>query len=163
MIRAEAEADLDRIDAVTRAAFASYPGAGEPEVALVHALRRAGALAFSLVATEGSDVVGHAAFSPVNIAGVTHWFGLGPVSVLPARQGRGHGATLIVAGLRQLRHRGACGCVVLGDPAYYGRFGFTFGPGLTYGDAAPEHLGALRIAGSAPSGEVSYHPAFSGV
>jgi hypothetical protein len=56
--------------------------------------------------------------------GATGWFGLGPISVLPELQGTGIGTLLMQDALRLLRARGAAGCVVLGDPAYYSRFGF---------------------------------------
>ena len=55
---------------------------------------------------------------------------------------------------------GAEGCVVLGDPRYYGRFGFTNDPELRYGDVPPEYFQQLLLKGVTPKGEVAYHPSF---
>lgn len=128
----------------------------------MQALRAAGALAVSLVAEQDQEVVGHVACSPVTISdGARHWYGLGPLAVDPAHQSRGIGAALVRAGLAQLRIVSAAGCVVLGDPAYYGRFGFKAVPGLVYPGPPPEYFMALVFAGPVPQGEVSYHAAFA--
>ncbi len=160
-IRPETPADIADIDALTRAAFQPYPGHGAPEVSILEALRRDHALALSLVAVEGSALIGHVAFSPVSIDGVAGaWLGLGPVSVRPDRQKAGIGRRLIDDGLAALVARGAAGCVVLGDPDYYRRFGFIFGAALTYAPADPEHFGMRILAGPPAAGAVEYHPSF---
>lgn len=87
--------------------------------------------------------------------------GLGPVSVMPAHQRMGIGSALVRSGLRRLRERGAAGCVVLGDPAYYGRFGFAPAPGLIYPGPPPDRFMALALQGVVPIGEVAFHDAFS--
>jgi putative acetyltransferase len=116
----------------------------------------------SLVAEDPGRIVGHVAFSPVQIAGaICHWFGLGPLSVHPDRQGRGVGSALVHEGLRRLRERSARGCVVLGYPAYYQRFGFHAEPRLTLAGSTPGHFMALCLAPPLPEGRVGYHPAFS--
>ena len=102
IIRPEMGADAEAIRAVTTQAFAEAPHASHSEARIVDALREAGALALSLVAEAPGGILGHAAFSPVTIAGeACGWFGLGPVSVLPAQQGRGIGSSLIREGLRR--------------------------------------------------------------
>lgn len=108
--------------------------------------------------------MGHVAFSPVTINGARgKWFGLGPVSVEPERQSAGVGSALIREGLARLLSSGADGCVVLGDPAYYSRFGFERDDGLRYESAPPEYFTRLILnAESAPIGLVDYAPAFSG-
>ena len=124
-IRDERPADAAAIRAVTDAAFAGVPHSNQTESRIIDALRKAGALTLSLVALRREQLVGHIAFSPVLIDGVAcDWYGLGPVSVVPELQGLGVGAALIRAGLERLRDIGARGCVLLGDPRYYGRFGF---------------------------------------
>jgi len=106
------------------------PFSDDTEARVIDALRVAGALARSLVATQGGEVVGHVAFSPVTINGEAgDWYGLGPVSVWPDRQRRGIGQALIREGRRRLQGMGAGGCVLLGDPAYHARFGFEFHTG----------------------------------
>jgi putative acetyltransferase len=120
-------------------------------------------LAVSLVAVQGGEVVGHVAFSPVSIAGAGGgWYGLGPVSVEPALQGRGVGQALIRAGIERLVERDAAGCVVLGDPGYYRRFGFESDPALYYADAPAPYFQRLVLKGPSPRGEAVYHPAFGG-
>ena len=54
------------------------------------------------------------------------------------------------------------GCVVLGEPGYYGRFGFAVDPAITYPGVPPEYFMALHFAGPIPKGETAYHPAFTG-
>ncbi len=160
-IRAERRGDEAAIAAMIEAAFDQAEHSDGTEAMIVERLREAGALTLSLVADADGDLVGHIAFSPVTIAGDdVGWFGLGPVAVSPGRQRRGIGDRLIRAGLGQLQAMGAAGCVVLGEPAYYGRFGFVSDPRLTYPGPPPEYFQALCFSGSAPTGEVAYHPAF---
>ncbi len=54
----------------------------------------------------------------------------------------------------------AQGCVVLGDPGYYERFGFVCDPGLRYGAAPPEYFQRLAFGAAIPKGEVAFHPGF---
>lgn len=161
MIRAERPADAGIIPAITTAAFERVQHSDQREAAIVEALRAAKALSLSLVAEEDGELVGHIAFSAVTIDGRRGgWFGLGPVSVLPERQGLGIGSALIRGGLEQLRVGGAQGCVVLGDPHYYGRFGFLSDPALRFPGVPAEYFQRLIFAGGAPAGEVAYDPAF---
>jgi putative acetyltransferase len=160
-IRAEREGDAESIAAVTRDAFASAAHASGTEAAIVSALREAGALTLSLVAERDGGIVGHIAFSPVRIAdGTRWWYGLGPVSVLPSLQGKGIGSDLVQRGLAALQERGAAGCVLVGEPAFYGRFGFRQQPGLTYPGLPAEYFLARSFNGKVPSGSVAYHAAF---
>ena len=160
-IRPERPGDEDAIGSLIGRAFAMAEHSDGTEAQIVERLRRAKALTVSLVAVEGSEIVGHAAFSPVTIeGGDSGWFGLGPVAVDPRRQGQGIGTHLINRGLERLRERGAAGCVVLGEPAYYGRFGFRADPCLIYAGPPPEYFQALPFDGNLPSGAVAYHPAF---
>jgi putative acetyltransferase len=161
IIRLENEGDADAIHALTAAAFQGKPYSDGTEAHVVDALRAAGALTISLVAEDYDEMVGHVAFSPVTINGQPgRWYGLGPVSVTPARQRQGVGTALIKTGLSQLRALGADGCVLLGDPAYYGRFGFVSDPALRYRDVNPGYVQWLSFTGEAPAGEVVFHPAF---
>lgn len=160
-IRPEWAGEEPAISALVTAAFAGVDHAGGNEAAIVEGLRAAGDLALSLVATDPLRIIGHAAFSPVAISdGTQGWFGLGPVAVLPAVQRLGIGGKLIRAGLAMLGARGARGVVVLGSPAYYGRFGFRAEPGIAYSGVPAEYFQALVIAGDLPRGTVRYAPAF---
>jgi putative acetyltransferase len=161
-IRPEAAGDREVIAHLIEAAFARAAHRSGTEAAIVARLRSAGALAVSLVAEEGRIVLGHVAFSPVTIAGQNcRWFGLGPVAVLPADQGRGIGTALIEAGLSELRSNGARGCVVLGEPAYYRRFGFIADARLRLPGPPAEYFQSLAFLGGVPDGTVEYHPAFA--
>lgn len=160
-IRNEQPQDIEAISRLTEAAFRNEEYSSHTEHFIVNALRRTGQLSISLVAAEHDEILGHVAISPVSISsGVTGWYGLGPISVRPDRQGKGIGSALMKAALQQLRQQGAAGCVVLGDPAYYGRFGFKAHPGLELPDVPPEYFQALSFTGELPVGVVKYAAAF---
>jgi putative acetyltransferase len=79
----------------------------------------------SLVAISGAALAGHVIFSKCGVGTKTDGAALlGPLAVSPDRQRQGVGGALIRAGLRQLEGDGVHLVCVLGDPAYYGRFGF---------------------------------------
>ena len=161
-IRAETAVDAPAIDAVTVAAFLNASHTSHTEQFIVAALRKAGLLTISLVADAEGVVIGHAAVSPVSISdGASRWFGLGPISVAPEHQGRGVGSRLVHEALRVLRENGAAGCVVLGEPEYYGRFGFHADPSLVLPDVPPQYFQAISLGSSRPHGTVSYHEAFN--
>ena len=160
-ISKEQPQDIEAISRLTEAAFRNEEYSSHTEHFIVNALRRTGQLSISLVAAEHDEILGHVAISPVSISsGVTGWYGLGPISVRPDRQGKGIGSALMRAALQQLRQQGAAGCVVLGDPAYYGRFGFKAHPGLELPDVPPEYFQALSFTGELPVGVVKYAAAF---
>ncbi len=162
IIRIEDQDDIATIHALTAAAFAGMPFSNQTEPAIVDGLRDAGALALSLVAVIDDNLSGHIAFSPVTINGQdVSWFGLGPVSVWPEIQRGGIGTALIKEGLKRLRAQGAKGCVLLGDPSYYGRFGFKSSPELTYPGPPMEYFQHLMFESPMPTGVVSYHSAFN--
>jgi putative acetyltransferase len=162
-IRLERPEDATTIHALTDTAFKGMPFSDDTEASVIDALRAAGALTLSLLATQGGEIVGHIAFSPVTINGEAgDWYGLGPVSVWPDRQRQGIGQALIREGLQRLKSIGAGGCVLLGNPAYYGRFGFENDPDLRHAGAPPEAFQCLTLNGPRPRGEVSFHPGFDG-
>ena len=101
--------DIEAITQVTIAAFENHPISHQTEHFIINALRAAGALTISLVAEIDGQVVGHIAFSPIAISDdTTNWYGMGPVSVLPAHQKQGIGTALIDEGLsllKILRHK----------------------------------------------------------
>ncbi len=163
MIRDERPGDIASIRAVTRAAFETMPYSQQTEAAIVDALRSAGALAVSLVAVEGDTVIGHVAFSPVTIgsADAPGWYGIGPLSVRPDRQRSGVGSALMRAGIAHIRESGGQGCVVVGDPAYYERFGFVPGGSLSYPDLPGDFFRVLALGAGRPVGVVAFHTGFS--
>lgn len=160
-IRSELPADESAIDEVTRLAFESHPYSHQTEHFIIKALRKAGALSISLVAEQAGEVVGHIAFSPVEVEeGSSGWYGLGPISVLPSLQGTGIGRALMESGLAELRKLGAKGCVLVGDPAFYMRFGFANTSVLTLDGVPPEFFLSLSLSDAAARGKVMFHPAF---
>ena len=162
LIRPETPVDAGAIDALTERAFRTAPHSSHTEHHIVRALRTAYALTLSLVAQLDGAVAGHVALSPVTLSdGSGGWFGLGPISVSPPLQGRAIGSRLMRAALAALRERGAAGCVLLGDPAFYGRFGFAARPELVLPDVPPQYFLALAFGAAPwPRGKVAFHAAF---
>ena len=163
IIRKEHPQDIAAINEVHKAAFPS-----DIEARLVDALRASKRLLVSLVAEESGRIVGHIAFSPVTIH-PTHTahsgVGLAPVGVLPDYQGGGVGRQLIRQGLEACTRASFDFVVVLGEPDFYGRFGFArasdFGLGNEYGIDEPFMVLALREGGiPAAPGTVRYAPEF---
>jgi putative acetyltransferase len=161
-IRNEEKGDIDAIEKVTIEAFLNAPHADNTEQYTVRELRNSGALSISLVAENQGEIVGHVAISPVIISdGTEGWFGLGPISVLPNIQNSGIGSKLMRSGLEALKGLGASGCVLLGDPAYYNRFGFKPESCIVYPDVPPEYFQVIQFSGFLPNGIVTYHEAFN--
>ncbi len=80
IIRSETDSDIEAISEITKAAFETLAISNHTEQFIVKALRRANALAISLVAEVDHRVIGHIAFSPVTISdGSQGWYGLGPI------------------------------------------------------------------------------------
>ena len=160
-IRKEMASDTAAIEAVTVAAFQGAVHASHTEQSIIRALRSSGQLAVSLVAEDNGKVIGHVAVSPVAISdGTRGWHGLGPISVLPERQGQGVGTLLMDHALAELRAMDAAGCVVLGEPGYYARFGFKAEPALVLPGVPAGYFQAISFHGSSPSGQVKYHDSF---
>jgi predicted N-acetyltransferase YhbS len=163
-IRSETPADTGPISVLIESAFAVARFSSHTEQFIVEALRKNGALSVSMVAEREQRIVGHVAFSRVAISdGSENWYGLGPIAVEPSFQGQGIGSALIEAGLAQLQSIGAVGCVVLGNPAYYRRFGFEAVSGLRYPGPSAEYFMARCFASDIPTGVVTYHAAFESV
>lgn len=162
IIRDESRADHAAISHVIEQAFKDQQYSSHTEQFIVHALRDEQQLTISLVAVLNQDIVGHIAISPVSISsGVEGWFGLGPIAVAPEWQHHGAGSALMQAALKQLKAKGAAGCVVLGDPHFYAQFGFQPINNLILEDVPAEYFQALSFDGKFPQGTVTYHAAFS--
>jgi putative acetyltransferase len=161
ILRPETEADIPAIDQINLEAFLHHPYSHQTEHLIVRALRASGALTLSLVAETEGQVVGHIAFSPALIDGQDlGWYTLGPVAVLPSHQRKGIGSSLIQAGLQGLRELGAKGCLLVGDPNYYLRFGFRHDPSLHIHEVPPEFFMCMSFSNDTPSGLVTHHQAF---
>lgn len=163
-IREERCEDEAAVAAIVEQAFGRSLEAG-----LVSSLRREGAVALSLVAQQEGRVLGHVLFSPVIIEGDAEGFpaaALAPLSVLPAFQRLGIGSALVSAGLARCREIGFSRVLVVGDPAYYQRFGFSpaAAAGIRFpGDVPQEAFMALALEPGALegcAGTARYAPAF---
>ena len=161
IIREETAGDIEQIHTITTLAFAPMPFSNGSEPGIIQALRDQGMLTLSLVAKEGETVIGQATFSPVTVDRQDiGFFGLGPVAVLPEKQGLSIGSQLINAGLDRMRRDGAAGCALIGNPAYYSRFGFVNKTALTYGETDSAFVQQLVFTGALRSGALRFCPAF---
>lgn len=166
LIRDERAEDRQRISQIHYAAFKGHPmhapGQEPSEHRIVEQLRRAEALSLSLLAEADGEVQGHVALSPATV-GQDHsgWFLLGPVGVLPGRQGQGIGSSLVRETLRRMRGKGAAGVVLVGDPGFYGRLGFVQVPGLVYEGVPDRYVLAASFGARVPQGQIKAHAAFA--
>lgn len=158
----------DDTTAVRRVLEAAFPTAAEAD--LVERLRRGAKSVIALAAEDDGEVVGHIVFSPLALeplAGAIG-LGLGPVAVLPDHEKHGVGRRLVQNGLAASHAWGAGFVTVLGDPEYYGRFGFE--PASEHGllnefGAGPHFMVfPLKKNGLPPRGTlIKYAPEFSGM
>jgi putative acetyltransferase len=154
-IRKEQAADVPAIHALVSEAFAGFQ-----EADLVRSLRGAGDLAISMVAVQEGRVVGYAGLSRLGSPACA--LALAPIAVAEDVRRRGIGASVIRAALDRARQRRYRIVFVLGEPAYYARFGFSSAVALPFPCSyAGPYFMALRL-GNAPveRAPVVYAPAF---
>ena len=156
-IRLEREGDRSAIWSVVAGAFPT-----RDEADLVDRLRDDRDVAYSLVATEEGAIVGHVLFS--RMTAPFRALGLAPLATAASQRRRGIAARLIEDGLARARADGWQGVFVLGDPGYYGRFGFD--TALAAGFSSPHagaHFMALTLGETLPTlaGDVAHAPAFA--
>jgi putative acetyltransferase len=119
IVREANRADASAIRLAVTAAF------GRPdEAVIVDQVRTANEALAEFVAEVDGEVAGHVLLNQMRCRPPMIAAGLGPLAVAPAFQGLGIGSALVRRGLDACRELGARACVVLGAPAYYGRFGF---------------------------------------
>lgn len=163
IIRDEGPGDEAAIGAVTAAAFEGMPYSDQTEPRIVERLRAAKAMTLSLVAEEDGEIVGHVAFSPVALSnGEEGWYGVGPLSVRPDRQRQGVGSALMREGIRRMTALGAAGCVLVGEPDFYRRFGFVQATRLSVPQVPSANFLVLPLRAAEPLGIVAFHPGFFG-
>jgi putative acetyltransferase len=161
--RPETPADHEAIRDINIASFRHNPFSRQTEHLIVEELRKARALTFSLVAeTDEGKVVGYLAFSRALIDGrFSGWLLAGPLAVLPDYQRRGYGTALMKAGMAEIIKIGTNGCILVGDPAYYTRFGFIRDDSFVYEGVPPENVMILPFVNPPVGGKISHHPAFA--
>jgi putative acetyltransferase len=161
VIRPEVASDVAAITDVIDAAFLGMPYAEGDEAELVTVLRQTGALYVSLVAELENAVVGHIAFSPAHLSNkAAGWYGLGPLAVFPAYQNAGIGSALLRKGLETISGLGAHGCILVGLPQIYSRFGFVQAPNNAPSDEPKDYFMVKIFKGGVPIGPIFFHEAF---
>ncbi|MDR0808052.1 MAG: N-acetyltransferase [Gemmobacter sp.] len=160
IVRRETPDEARAIGQFVTTAFLTARHADGNEAAIVARLRAEGGLLLSLVAEGAKGLIGHVAASPVTIGGAGGWGCIAPLAVCEAARRQGIGAALMRAALARLEAAGAGGVVVLGDPAYYGRFGLIADPARFAPGLPPEYLLGRSFRDPPPAGEVRFHPAF---
>jgi putative acetyltransferase len=147
--------------AIRRILTEAFPSLAEAN--LVEQLRLDGSTRIALVATQESRIVGHVMFSEMRAP--FRALGLAPVAVAADRRGRGIAAALISAGLERAKAGVWEAIFVLGDPAYYQRFGFRVDAASAFVSpfAGPHFMVLALTAAGLPvrSGRIDYAPAFS--
>jgi putative acetyltransferase len=119
-IRASVNGDLPAIEMLYPDVFPN-----EDLLPLVIALLQEVTKMLSLVGTVGETLVGHVIFTTCGCAGTSSKVALlGPLAVATAWQNQGIGSAIVRDGLQRLENAGVTHVYVLGDPAYYSRFGF---------------------------------------
>lgn len=158
-IRTATHRDRDAIRRVEEHAFGQQTEAG-----LVDALVESGAAVLELVAEEDGQVVGHVLFSRLYVdSGATKFpaVALAPLAVEPSFHGTGIGGALIREAHLRLRQAGEQLSIVLGEPAYYGRFGYAHGQaGKFQSDYQCEALQAIAWGEVPETGRLVYAAAF---
>jgi putative acetyltransferase len=170
VIRPETPADVDAIYTVNKQAFDGREG--EPR--LVDAIRKSNDFIpeLSLVAVENDHVIGHILFSRIYIQSENEQLpalALAPMAILPEYQKQGIGSALVRHGLEECKRLGYTLIIVLGNPAYYARFGFA--PELAkslecpFGDCGDAWMALELISGALKGvrGKVIYPSAFDNV
>mgnify|MGYP001553143781 CR=1 FL=1 len=158
----------DAIAAVTRAAFHKEYGSGDDEVRIISGLRQDGDVVAELTALEDGAIVGHAMFSKATVAPATlRVAAVGPICARIDRQKSGIGSALMREGLARCGALGFGAVVLLGDPDYYKRFGFTLDAARALEcEYSGPHFQALELTDRALSGgpwKLTYPRAFASV
>ena len=174
-LRPEGPADPPAIRRVIAAAFAAGDGSAPAEVGLVEALRHSPAWLpeLSMLAEVDGEVVAYALLTRVRVdPNDRPALALGPVAVLPEHQVSGYGTAVVQAVLDAAIELGERLVVVLGNPAYYRRFGFQPAANLQLtslwsGLGDPWQAMVLPTvadqAGETPGGEVRFPAPWSAV
>nr|WMC97810.1 N-acetyltransferase [Aminobacter aminovorans] len=158
-IRAATPRDREAIRLVEEHAFGQQAEAG-----LVDALVAEGDAVVELVAEEDGDVVGHILFSRLYIQNggkTVPAVALAPLAVEPDFHGTGIGGALVREAHIRLKDAGETIAVVLGDPAYYGRFGYSHERAARFeSDYQCDALQALAWGEAPETGKLVYASAF---
>lgn len=149
-IELETPTDARAVEALVLAAFGPGRFAKTAE-----RLREHAGLAVGFVCHEGADLVGTVRLWSIRIGDAPALF-LGPIAVEGESRRGGLGAALTQACLDWARAEGTSGVLLIGDPAYFNRFGFAVAPDvLMPGPVNPRRVMWLGLsADRSPQGMV---------
>lgn len=154
-------AHADDHQAIANILELAFGGTGEAE--LVDRLRKDNDAVLELAAFKNDIPVGHIMFSRLKVSGTTdtNALALAPLAVLPMHQGEGVGSKLVSVAHEQLAAAGETLSIVLGEPEFYGRFGYEHQRALGFeSQYQGEYLQALAFVDAPSSGTLIYAPAF---
>jgi putative acetyltransferase len=128
-IRPERPSEFSEIYELVRTAFATAKVSEGDEQDFVDRLRAGPDYIpeLALVAEDEGGIIGHIMLTRTSVVtadGARQVLLLAPICVALERRDRGVGARLIGEALRRARELGHTAVVLVGDPAYYARFGF---------------------------------------
>jgi putative acetyltransferase len=159
-LRLESAGDAPQIRALLEASFP-----GHDEAALVDNLRRDGDTVLSLVAEADGLVIGHVLFSRVTVErepGSSQALALAPLAVHPDHQRQGTGTRLVREAHACLAEMGETLSIVVGEPAYYSRFGYSHRRAARFkSQYQSPYLMALSFGAAPWEGRLLYPHAFS--
>ena len=162
VIRLEQAGDQSQIRDLLEACF---PGYGEAD--LVDQLRRDGDLVLSLAAEDEGVIVGYLAFSRLRIEdeeGANRAVALAPLAVYTEYQSQGLATRLIREGHACLAYMGEKLSIVLGEPGYYGRFGYSHRRAAHFAsEYQSPYLMAISFGAAPWEGRLIYPAAFAGL
>jgi putative acetyltransferase len=146
-------------DAVEALLLAAFPG--PEEAGLVRGLRARGEIVAEWVLPWQDGLVGYLALS--RMVAPTGWLALAPVAVAPDWQRKGWGTRLVSGVMRLMAIKGET-TVVLGNPDFYGRCGFSHARAAQLTGPYPvKFLSLARPGHDIPAEALVYSPAFDGV
>ncbi len=140
-VRPASPRDYPNIPQLVEAAFGRLD-----ESLLVQELRRDGAVVVEYVATDREELIGHIILSQMDEPKGT--LALAPVSVHPDRQNRGIGSALIRAATEVAEELEWTAVIVLGNPAYYGKFGYEVEQMADFDTKYPSEFTAANVLDS---------------
>lgn len=153
------EAETDGLLQLERLYSCAFPE--ENLLPLLEDLHHDNTNVFSFIFEEQGSIIGHISFTACHVGDQACKLALlGPVAIFPKRQKQGIGSSLIRHGLKFLTENEFIKVLVLGDPDYYGRFGFQQERAITPAYAIPKEWRRawqsieLSVPATMPSGKL---------
>lgn len=151
-IRPERQEEYRAITQLVQTAFATAKVSDGTEQEFVKHLRASGNYipSLALVAVEEEELIGHIMLTRTRLhptkGGEVAVLLLAPLCVKLEKRNQGVGGALVEASFRQARQLGYPAVFLLGDPAYYGRFGFRAAEGYGIRESSKTLPGEFVLA-----------------